>query len=107
MSTATMKGRVLIAEDEASLRNLIEMGLAANQYEVIATANGRETLDVFMAEQDNIDVVVLDILMPELEALLWPYIPLSSRYVFRRLTCTGKCSKSRKKSSTATTKQQE
>lgn len=62
-----MKGRILIAEDEASLRNLIEMGLAANQYEVIATANGREALDVFMAEQDSIDVVVLDIMMPELD----------------------------------------
>ena len=67
MPTRTMKGRVLIAEDEASLRNLIEMGLAANQYEVIATANGREALDVFMAERDNIDVVILDIMMPELD----------------------------------------
>ncbi len=67
MPTAPMKGRILIAEDEASLRNLIEMGLAANQYEVIATANGREALDIFMADQDNIDVVILDIMMPVLD----------------------------------------
>ncbi len=55
--------RILIAEDEAPLRDLIELSLSAIDYDVVSVADGEAALDAFRNESP-FDMVVLDIMMP-------------------------------------------
>ena len=55
---------VLIAEDEASIRDFIVINLKRNGYEVIEAENGREAIDKFDNAESEIDVAILDIMMP-------------------------------------------
>ncbi|MCP4164445.1 MAG: response regulator transcription factor [Chloroflexi bacterium] len=58
-----LKARILIAEDEAPLRNLMELSLRAIDYDVVVVADGEAALDAFRNESP-FDMVVLDIMMP-------------------------------------------
>jgi len=57
---------ILLAEDEPTLRDLLEEGLADLGYAVIATENGEDALRVFEARRNQIDLVILDVVMPKL-----------------------------------------
>lgn len=59
--------RILIAEDEAPLRNLVRMSLEANGHQVTVVGNGEEALASFIAER--YDLVILDIMMPKMDGL--------------------------------------
>ena len=60
-----MTNRILIADDEKSVRQLLELVLQAQGYEVLAARNGDHL--VRMA-QDNIpDVILVDLMMPGLD----------------------------------------
>ena len=56
--------RVLLVEDDAAVRELVERILKQRGYEVIATADGKEALRAFAAAPDKIDMVVTDLIMP-------------------------------------------
>jgi two-component system response regulator MtrA len=62
-----MAHRILLVEDDPSIRELTTIGLRAAGYEVVAAADGREALDRFAAERP--DAVVLDIMLPVLDGL--------------------------------------
>jgi two-component system alkaline phosphatase synthesis response regulator PhoP len=55
-------GRVLIADDEASMRFLCRMNLEADGIEVIEATEGSGVLD--LARETKPDVVILDVMMP-------------------------------------------
>ena len=55
---------VLVAEDEESIREFIVLNLKMNGYEVIEATNGKEAIELFDAYADDIDICVLDIMMP-------------------------------------------
>ena len=57
--------KILIADDEADIRNLIKIALEENGYTVLAARNGREALDILMS--DNINLAVLDVMMPVMD----------------------------------------
>ncbi|MGI9077722.1 MAG: ATP-binding response regulator [Gemmatimonadaceae bacterium] len=57
---------VLLVEDEESVRNLIRRILAKCGYTAIEAVNGREALLKFTESPDSIDLVVTDLLMPEM-----------------------------------------
>jgi two-component system response regulator MtrA len=63
-----MAHRILLVEDDPSIRELTTIGLHAAGYEVVAAADGREGLDRFAA--DKPDAVVLDIMLPVLDGLV-------------------------------------
>jgi two-component system OmpR family response regulator len=56
------EARVLIVDDDESLRNEVADYLGANRFEVRAAANARE-MDAALADQ-SYDLVVLDVMMP-------------------------------------------
>ena len=62
-----MAHRILLVEDDPSIRELTTIGLHAAGYEVVAAADGREALDRFAGEKP--DAVVLDIMLPVLDGL--------------------------------------
>lgn len=56
--------KVLIAEDETSIREFIVINLKRSGYDVVEAENGEEAINKYEEENGNIDVAVLDIMMP-------------------------------------------
>lgn len=56
--------KVLIAEDEASIREFIVINLKRSGYDVVEAENGEEAINKYEEENGNIDVAMLDIMMP-------------------------------------------
>lgn len=54
--------KILIAEDESSIANLISHVLKETEYETVWAADGKETAD--MLEREYFDLVLLDIMLP-------------------------------------------
>ncbi len=57
--------RVLVAEDEAPLLDLIRLSLEANNYQVFTARDGQEALELF--DKTSVDLVILDVMMPRLD----------------------------------------
>ena len=59
--------RVLVVDDDASLREALRRALSLEGYEVELAADGAEALGFFRDERPPPDAVVLDVLMPTLD----------------------------------------
>jgi len=59
------KGTILLADDEETIRNLGRRMLQAAGFQVITAADGREATEKFVSSMDSIDVVILDLTMPQ------------------------------------------
>lgn len=59
------KSRVLVVDDDANNRQLVEVMLAAEGYEIIMAANGAEALA--LAAQQLPDLILLDVMMPGMD----------------------------------------
>ena len=57
--------RILVADDEANIRRILETRLAMQGHTVSAARNGAEALELFRGFEP--DLVVLDVMMPELD----------------------------------------
>ena len=57
------RGRILLAEDEDGVRNVLVRTLEAAGYTVLAANSGDEALSVFEADPD-IDLLISDVVMP-------------------------------------------
>lgn len=55
---------ILLAEDELLVREAARMGLEDANYTVLLASNGDETLEIFVEQYENIDLVLLDVQMP-------------------------------------------
>jgi CheY-like chemotaxis protein len=60
------QGRVLVVDDEEIIRNVAKNILESLGYEVITAENGKKGLEIFLKEKDLIDIVILDMIMPEM-----------------------------------------
>jgi CheY-like chemotaxis protein len=56
--------RVLVAEDDADIRDLLEIAVASLNHEVCSARDGREAWELFQA--DGADVIISDWLMPRM-----------------------------------------
>ena len=57
--------RILVVDDEASIRRILETRLKMAGYEVITAADGEEAVESY--QKNNPDLVVLDVMMPKLD----------------------------------------
>ncbi len=62
-----MATRILLVEDEESIRETLKLNLELEGYEVVTAANGKQALDIFKSQYFNI--VVLDIMLPVINGL--------------------------------------
>lgn len=60
------KSKILVVDDESRMRKLVRDFLVKNNYEVVEAADGQQALDLFF-EKNNIDLVILDVMMPKLD----------------------------------------
>jgi DNA-binding response OmpR family regulator len=60
-----MKQRILVADDDDGLRQLLRLILAREGYEVIEAANGEQALALAIAV--NPAIILLDVMMPGLD----------------------------------------
>ena len=63
-----MKKRILVVEDEQSLRQMIAFNLEAEGYEVVALGDGKKALEI-MPGINRFALVVLDVMMPFVSGL--------------------------------------
>ncbi|MBE0541866.1 MAG: response regulator [Verrucomicrobia bacterium] len=56
--------KVLVADDDASVRESLRKLLHGEGYQVVAVANGAEAVEVFRTEQHRIDLLLVDLNMP-------------------------------------------
>jgi len=63
----TGQGTILLVEDEEGLRGLNARGLASRGYTVLEAGNGIEAVDVFDSREGQVDLVVSDVVMPEMD----------------------------------------
>ena len=61
--------RVLVAEDEASIREFVVINLERSGYIVEQAADGAEALKLFRERGGDFDVAILDIMMPHVSGL--------------------------------------
>ena len=57
--------RILLVEDEESIRNLLRLNLELEGYEVVSTANGRKALDLIGGQ--HFDLLLLDVMLPDVD----------------------------------------
>ncbi|HEY0711883.1 MAG TPA: PAS domain S-box protein, partial [Polyangia bacterium] len=57
---------ILVVEDEESVRRFIERALGARGYRIVAAKNGREALAVLQKRGDAVDLLLTDLMMPEM-----------------------------------------
>jgi signal transduction histidine kinase len=58
---------VLVVDDEPQVRKVLGRILETEGFEVMRAADGREAVEIFEAQADLIDCVLLDLTMPELD----------------------------------------
>jgi two-component system cell cycle sensor histidine kinase/response regulator CckA len=63
----TGRGTILLVEDEEGLRGLNARGLVSRGYTVLQAGNGVEAIEVIDQHDGTIDLVVSDVVMPEMD----------------------------------------
>ena len=71
---------VLVVDDESRMRKLIRDFLSQKQYKILEAGDGEEALKVFEENQNSINLILLDVMMPKLDG--W--------YVLRQIRQTSK-----------------
>jgi CheY-like chemotaxis protein len=59
--------KLLIADDEASIRGLVRVTLEGSSFEILEAADGEEALQVARTEHPKL--ILLDVMMPRLDGL--------------------------------------
>ena len=59
-----MTNRILIVDDDASVRHMLKLRLEANQFVVLSASNGIEGLKLVDSEKP--DPIILDVMLPQL-----------------------------------------
>lgn len=57
--------RILLVEDEESIRNVVRLNLELEGYEVVSTGNGKKALEYTRSQ--HFDLLLLDVMLPDLD----------------------------------------
>jgi len=86
---ARLSGRVLVAEDEASIRELLEDLLGGWGLEVVVQPDGAAARDAFAEDPQGFDLVITDQTMPKLTGLQLAKLVSRMRPGIPVILCTG------------------
>jgi CheY-like chemotaxis protein len=65
VTTRALRNRVLIVEDEPTIRELLDDFLTGEGFETRVTSDGRSALEI--AERDQPDLILMDVMLPVLD----------------------------------------
>ncbi|MCD6288712.1 MAG: response regulator, partial [Candidatus Hydrogenedentes bacterium] len=65
-SVISGSGRILLVDDEEVVRTVAAMMLKELGYDVIEASNGRMAIDLYRARHSEIDLVIIDMVMPKM-----------------------------------------
>ncbi|NOT61594.1 MAG: response regulator [Acidobacteria bacterium] len=60
---------ILVVDDEANIREVVEATLQAHGYQVITAEDGQEALEIYAERQSEIRVVLTDLMMPKMDGV--------------------------------------
>jgi two-component system cell cycle response regulator CpdR len=75
--------RVLIADDEDSMRSLVARAVAMDGHDIVTAEDGAEALEILIREQGTFDLLLTDIKMPVMDGIA---LALAAARDFPRLT---------------------
>jgi CheY-like chemotaxis protein len=61
--------RILIAEDDDAIRNLVQRALGEDGHELTVTADGADALDVLQQSNGAFDLLLADVMMPVMDGV--------------------------------------
>ena len=61
--------RILLADDDAATRDLVQRALALDGHEVIVTQDGTEALEELLSPTGRIDLLISDVQMPGVDGI--------------------------------------
>jgi DNA-binding response OmpR family regulator len=64
-----MKKRIMIIDDDPQIREIYQVALEMQDYEIIVEPDGKKALDVLVKDKKKPDLVLLDIMMPKIHGL--------------------------------------
>ncbi len=59
--------RILLVEDEEGIRDLVQLNLEEEGYEVVTAKDGKKAIELYQGQ--HFDLIILDIMLPELDGL--------------------------------------
>ena len=68
-SSYSGESTILIVDDEQIMRQILREGLEAEGYRTLEACNGIEAVQIFIKEKENIDLIILDMIMPKQNGL--------------------------------------
>ena len=66
-SDSRTSGTILVVDDEAGVRQILQRMLTADGYNVVSAGDGAEALEVFAAGKHDFDLLITDIVMPGMD----------------------------------------
>ena len=61
--------RVMVADDEAAIREIVKVTLESNGYQVVTANDGTEAVRLFATQKQKINLVMVDLMMPFMDGL--------------------------------------
>lgn len=61
--------KILVCEDEDSIREFVVLNLKRSGYDVVSVSSGEEALDAFEQAEETFDMALLDIMMPGIDGI--------------------------------------
>lgn len=65
-----MREKVLVVDDVELNRDILEE-ILKDEYTVIQAENGKRALEIIQNDQEEIAVILLDLIMPEMDFRFW------------------------------------
>ncbi|BAT52445.1 PAS/PAC sensor hybrid histidine kinase [Nostoc sp. NIES-3756] len=61
---------ILVVDDEAIIREITKLSLAAYNYKVLTASDGKEALSIYTKYREQINVVLIDMMMPSMDGAI-------------------------------------
>lgn len=84
---------ILLIDDEASIREIIQNILTAFGYRVVTACDGAEAARIYLRLRDKIDLVITDLMMPSMDGLSIIRVLLRMDPELRIIAASGLCAK--------------
>lgn len=69
MTSPDQPARILVVDDDPPYRDMLLASLTGAGYQAVAAASGQDALDKQAAAEPPFDVIVLDVIMPEMDGI--------------------------------------